>query len=185
MGLRKLPAESLEDLIRKHLTRTEDEVTSALIERLGRASERGYLTRGEFRAACRWKTPRSAGHVERNSDHRVRKATGVALRGATDRERIEALVALQGVSVPTASAILTLLDPERYGVIDIRVWQLLHELGVVDGNQAGAGLTVPQWEQFLVVIRQYSTLFQVSPRDIERALFAVHREYQSGTLYRR
>jgi hypothetical protein len=28
-----------------------------------------------------------------------------------------------------ASALLTLLDPKRYGVIDIRVWQLLHRMG--------------------------------------------------------
>src|SRR6185436_8889495 len=112
MGLRSLPAGSLEALIRKHLSRTADASTTALIERLRPARERGYLTRGEFKAACRWKSPRSAGHVERNNHHRVRKATAMALRGANDRERIEALVVLQGVSVPTASAILTLLDPE-------------------------------------------------------------------------
>jgi hypothetical protein len=35
----------------------------------------------------------------------------------------------KGVSVPMASALLTLLDPKRYGVIDIRVWQLLHRMG--------------------------------------------------------
>jgi hypothetical protein len=103
--------------------------------------------------------------------------------GATDRERIEPLLVLHGVSVPTASAILTLLDPERYGVIDIRVWQLLHALGVVDGNRAGTGLTVPQWEQFLAVIRSYAAAFNVSARDIERSLFSIHRSHQSGTLY--
>jgi len=35
----------------------------------------------------------------------------------------------KGVSVPMASALLTLLDPKRYGVIDIRIWQLLHRMG--------------------------------------------------------
>jgi len=90
---------------------------------------------------------------------------------------------LHGVSVPTASAILTLLDPDRYGVIDIRVWQLLHALGVVDGNRGGTGLTVSQWEQFLAVIRSHSVRFKVSARDIERSLFFIHRDHQSGTLY--
>jgi hypothetical protein len=184
MGLHRLPAESLEALIRKHLTRTEDEFTSALVERLGFARERGYLTRGEFKAACRWKSPRSAGHVQRNSHHRVRKATEVALLAAKDRERIEALLALQGVAVPTASAILTLLDPERYGVIDIRVWQLLHRLRLVDGARGGTGLGIQHWEQFLAVIRRYAEVLEATPREIELALFHVHREYQDGRLYR-
>src|SRR5258706_14241932 len=154
MGLRRLPGGPLETLIQDHLSRSEDASTSALIERLRSALARGYLTQGEFTAACRWKSPRSSGHVARNTQHRIRKATGAALRGASDRERLEALIVLQGVSVPTASAILTLLDPDRSGVSDIRVWQLLPRLRLVDGAPAGTGLTVQHWEQFLAVIRR-------------------------------
>ena len=51
---------------------------------------------------------------------------------------MELLTSLAGVSVPVASAILTLIDPRRYGVLDIRVWQLLVALGVMDGKPAGA-----------------------------------------------
>jgi len=98
---------------------------------------------------------------------------------------MRALLKLEGVSVPSASAILTLLNPPRYGVIDIRVWQLLHRLGAVEGNRAGTGLTVAQWESFLRLIRQLAGTFRVSARVIERTLFNVHREYQSGRLYER
>jgi hypothetical protein len=184
MGLRRLPPKSLEDLVRKHLTRTEDELTSVLVERLRCARERGYLTKGELATACRWKSPRSAGHVARNPPRRIRKATGLALLGGDDRARMEALLVLHGVSVPTASAILTLLEPERFGVIDIRVWQLLHRLRLVDGARGGTGLRVQHWEQFLAVIRRYGEAFEATPREIELALFRVHREYQSGRLYR-
>jgi len=96
---------------------------------------------------------------------------------------MRALLVLQGVSVPTASAILTMLDPERYGVIDIRVWQLLHRLGVVDGNPGGTNLTVAHWERFLILIRTLAAAFEVSARSIERTLFLVHRQHQEGRLY--
>ncbi len=183
MAIRELPYRSLHPLIRDHLSDSEDESTAALIRRLGPARLRGYLTKKEFEDVCRWKSPRSIGKVRLNTPHRIRKATGTALLTTSEPDRIQALVALQGVSVPTASAILTMLDPERYGVIDIRVWQLLHRLGVVESNPGGTNLTVAQWERFLALIRSLATTFGVTPRSIERTLFYVHREYQDGRLY--
>jgi len=97
---------------------------------------------------------------------------------------MEALLVLQGVSVPSGSAVLTMLDPERYGVIDIRAWQLLHRSKVVEGAQSGTGLSVANWEAFLDAIRALATTLRATPRDVERALFYVHREYQDGRLYR-
>jgi hypothetical protein len=63
-----------------------------------------------------------------------------------------------------ASAVLMLLDPTRYGVIDIRVWQLLHELGAVTKNANGVGFTFQNWYQFLVLIRHFSKKLFVSFR---------------------
>jgi hypothetical protein len=184
MAVRVLPYKSLHHLIREHLSSAEDARTTDLIQRLRPARRRGYLTKGEFEEACRWKSPRTAGRVRLNSHHRIRRATGVALVARSERKRLQALMDLQGVSVPTASAILTLLKPRFYGVIDIRVWQLLHRLGVVDGNPGGTKLTITQWESFLALIRRFAAVFGTSARDIERTLFLVHREYQDGRLYR-
>ena len=184
MGLGQLPYRTLRPLIRDHLSRVEDSETTALIERFRAARRRGYLTRSELVAACRWKSPRSIGRVRLNQPRRIRAATSVALTAKSERDRIQALTELQGVSVPSASAILTLLDPVRYGVIDIRVWQLLHRLGLVAGNPGGTGLTHAHWEQFLAVVRQYASLFRVSARHIELTLFLIHREYQEERLYR-
>jgi len=184
MALRELPYRTLRPLIRDHLSRVEDAETAALIERFRAARRRGYLTKGELMAACRWKSPRSIGRVRLNSPRRIRAATSVALTGKNERDRIQALTELQGVSVPSASAILTLLDPVRYGVIDIRVWQLLHRLGLVDGNPGGTGLTHANWDQFLTLVRRYAAMFRVPARDVERTLFLIHREYQEARLYR-
>lgn len=119
-----------------------------------------------------------------NSPYVIRRATGAVLIARSERDRIETLTRLRGVGVPSASAILTLLDPKRYGVIDIRVWQLLHRLGLVQGNAAGTGLTHAHWEEFLVLVRRYAGMFRVSVRDVERTLFLIHREYQEAQLYR-
>jgi uncharacterized protein YdhG (YjbR/CyaY superfamily) len=97
--------------------------------------------------------------------------------------RLEALVALKGVSVPMASAVLMFLDPRRYGVIDIRTWQLLHDVGEVSENQKGTHFTVKQWLQFLGILRQLSSRLGVTARQVELTLFNVHKDRQEGTLY--
>jgi len=183
MALGRLPAEPLEALIQRHLTREEDAVTAALIERFRPARVRGYLTKSELVAACRWKSPRSIGHVMGNDPRKIRKATTAALASTSERARMEALLVLQGVSVPSGSAILTMLDPERYGAIDIRAWQLLHRLKLVDGARSGTGLSAANWEAFLSAIRALAARLQATPREIERALFYVHRDHQKGRLY--
>jgi hypothetical protein len=82
-----------------------------------------------------------------------------------------------------ASAVLTLVDPRRYGVIDIRVWQLLHARGAVTRNAAGVGLGAGNWQQFLAVIRHFARKLRIKARDVERALFDAHRAGQRGLLY--
>lgn len=179
----RVPRPTLESILAGRAIADEDPGTSALVERLGPARVRGHLTRGELLLVARWKSPRALPLVASNSPARVRRATAAALRAPNERVRLESLVALHGVSVPTASAALTLIDPERYGVIDIRVWRLLHAVGAVDQNPRGANFTAAQWEQFLSVIRDLSGRHAVSARAIERTLFAMHVESHRGRLY--
>jgi hypothetical protein len=183
VGVRVLPYTSLAPLLREHLLPEEDEETAELVRRIRAARRRGYLTKGELERVCRWKSPRALGLVLGNDHHRVRRATNAALRARSEQARLDSLLELRGVSVPTASAILTMLDPARYGVIDIRVWQLLHAIGAVDGNRGGTNLTFVQWDQFLGVVRHFARELDVTARTIERTLFAVHRKYQEGLLY--
>jgi hypothetical protein len=81
------------------------------------------------------------------------------------------------------SAMLTLLNPRRYGVIDIRVWQLLHALGAVTKKPRGMGFNFKNWYQFLRIIRYFAKRHGVNARDIERTLFLAHQRYQKGKLY--
>src|SRR5260370_16370001 len=124
MPLKRVPYRSLRALLRRELVTREDPGTAALIRRLAHVKAAGRFTRGEFLAMCRWKSPRSRLHYERSGPATIRRVSAAALAARDERARIAHLVELPGVSVATASAILTLIDPARYGVLAIRCWQL-------------------------------------------------------------
>jgi hypothetical protein len=113
----------------------------------------------------------------------VRTVSRAALAARSERARMEELTRLAGVSIPVASAILTLIDPRRYGVLDIRVWQLLVALGVMDRKPAGRGFTVVDWLAYLDVLRHHARALRASPRRVELTLFEHHRRVQRGRLY--
>lgn len=84
---------------------------------------------------------------------------------------MEALIALRGVSIPMGSAILMATSPRRYGVIDIRVWQLLYRRRFVAENPRGTKFTVRQWCTFLELLRGVARELRVSVRTVERTLY--------------
>lgn len=183
MALKTMPYRRVELLIRDYVSAKEDDRTTALIKQLAPARSRGYLRRSELEAVCKWKSPRAIRLVRSNSNRAIRSHTRTALGTRSERRRLEQLTGLAGVSVPMASAILMLLYPRRYGVIDIRVWQMLHQFGTVTKNEAGKGFGFKNWFQFLMILRHYSRKLGVTVRDVERALFVAHKEYQRGVLY--
>ena len=183
MPLRTIPYGALEELVRAYLDTEEDPGTLRLMAELRPARARGYLMAGELEAVCRWKSARAIHLVRSNDARRVRALTGAALRTRSEPARLAALTALRGVSVPMASALLTLLDPRRYGVLDIRVWQVMHELGAVSANPRGVGFGARHWEEFLGAIRGFAAKLGVDARQVELALFRGHRAHQRGLLY--
>jgi hypothetical protein len=56
-------------------------------------------------------------------------------------------------------------------------------MGIVTSNKNGVGFTYAHWHRFLKIIRHSAKRYGVKARDVERALFKVHREHQKGTLY--
>src|SRR5215813_6854017 len=185
MALKRRPFGNVSGVLKHYLSTEEDVKTAALIRELRNARLRGYLTRAELEKVCRWKSARAIHLINRNSVIRVRTATRRALTTRSERHRLEALTTLDGVSVAMASAILTLLNPLRYGVIDIRVWQLLYALGEVTKKSSGVGFNFNNWYQFLMKLRYFAKQLGVGARDIERSLFFAHQANQKGTLYQR
>ena len=183
MPLRRLRYATLDVLLRRELVREEHPATAALIRDLAGVRARGSFTRGEFTRMCRWKSPRARLLWEANSPARVRAVSRAVLATRSERRRMELLTSLRGVGVPIASAILTLIDPRRYGVLDIRAWQLLFAIRSVTINARGQGFTIEQWEQYLSALRQHARRLRVTARTVEYTLFLCHRKFQQGTLY--
>ena len=183
MPLERLDYRSLDALLARELVREEHEATAVLIRDLAGVRRRGVFTRAEFRRMCRWKSPRARLLWEKNSAARIAAVSRAVLATRDERGRMELLTRLVGVGVPMASAILTLIDPRRYGVLDIRAWQLLFAVRSVDANRRGQGFTIAQWLGYLAALRRHARRLGVSARTIEYTLFAVHRKFQKGTLY--
>jgi hypothetical protein len=78
---------------------------------------------------------------------------------------------LKGVDIPTASAILSIVDPKRYPIIDIRCVTALKDLRLIGWTT----ITVSSWLKYLTILRQLSKDHKKTPRQIEKGLFAYNR----------
>ena len=183
MPLRRPRYASLAALLRRELIEQEHPATAALVRDLAGVRARGAFTRGEFVRMCRWKSPRAQRLWQANSPARIGTVSRAVLATRSERQRMELLTGLRGVGVPMASAILTLIDPQRYGVLDIRAWQVLFAIRSVTANRRGQGFTIDQWQEYLTALRLHARRLGVTPRTVEYTLFECHRKLQQGTLY--
>jgi hypothetical protein len=134
------------------------------------ARARGYYTRGEFIAVCGWKTVRSRPKVAANTSAAITRATRRALSATSDEtQRIEALLGLEGVGVPTASTLLYCAFPEAYPILDVRA---LDSLGVQGRGQ----YPVSFWLAYVDACRALAAGAGVSLRTLDKALWQFSRE---------
>jgi hypothetical protein len=174
---------TIEEMIEKNFYDKEEPKTLALMDRLRDAGKRGYLTKDEFLQIGAWKAARQKPNHLKNSEKEIMEVSKRAFSTKIEKEKMELLAGLHGVLIPTASAILTVIDPKNYGVIDIRVWQTLYLYGAVNTNPSGVGLNFDNWDAYLTKLRDYAKRFNVPCRTIERTLFFYHKKIQEGNLY--
>lgn len=175
---------TIEELIKNNLSTKESADTSKLIKDLNHIKNRGYFTKEEFIKMGMWKSPRPKQKYLKNSEKEIIEISKKVLSTKFEKRRIDLLTKLRGVKIPTASAILTLIDPKNYGVIDIRVWQVLYLYGSVKDKPSGTNFDFNNWYNYLMKLRYYAKKFKVSARDIERTLFLYHKKIQEGNLYK-
>lgn len=115
--------------------RTEWDVERNLLAAL---ANRPHLTRDQFLEVCYWKTGRVIGRAALNSTLQIRRATqaAIALVATNPQNAVNALLALNGVREPVASAIITMVRPDLATVIDIRALQTLHWNGALHSTNA-------------------------------------------------
>ncbi len=133
------------------------------------ARARGHYTRSEFIEVCRWKTPRSTPRVAANKPKAVARQTGRAFATNDEAVRMQALLELAGVGVPTASTLLFFVFPDAYPILDVRA---LESLGVKPRSQ----YPVSFWLAYLDTCRALASRHEVDIRALDKALWQYSKE---------
>lgn len=162
----------------------EDEKTLKLFKELKFIKKRGYLTKAQLLKILQWKSPRPLKHYITNSEKDVKEITRLSFSTTNEKLKIHILTALRGINYPTASAILMFYDKQKYPVLDIRVWQQLYQLNLVDTNAKGQNFTLSQWDEYLAVIRTLANHLKLNSRQVEKRIFDYDKQTRIGNLYK-
>ncbi len=173
---------NLKILIENNLDTPETAEAKKLFNLLHDVKTKGFLSQNQFYNVAMWKSPRPKKNYLRNPEQTIIEISKSALV-SDEKTKIKLLTELKGVSIAVASALLTIIDPENYGIIDIRVWQLLHLYDEVKTKPSGQGFNLNDYILYLTILREYAREFNLNVRDIERILFFHHRKIQVGNLY--
>lgn len=98
----------------------------------------------------------------------VQEALGVARTAKNDRTAISVLAGLDGVSVPTASAFLTMMFPNRFTIIDIRVLRSLLDPAEATGFDRSS---INNYLRYLEFCRNSFAEYADSLRGFDKALW--------------
>lgn len=105
-----------------------------------------------------------------NGMDEIRSAIDAAKEADDPAGAIEALLALEGVNVPIASAFLQFMSPERYAVIDERSWSALVDAGELTAPYPDT-LVPADYERYLMACRRVGETAELRPVDVARALW--------------
>lgn len=131
----------------------------------------GYLTKEAFLTLCRWKSVRLMGHARKNRSAFVREATAVSFTAKCEELRAGALLTLDRVGWPMASAILHLVHENKYPLLDFRaLWSL--------GIPKVPTYTFAFWWAYVEACRRISREAHVDMRTLDRALWQYSFEHQ-------
>lgn len=135
------------------------------------ARKRGCLTFDDFYKICMWKSVRQKPNYLKNKDT-VEKITKNAFTEKNETKKINKLCNLRGIGIKTASAILTVVFPKRYAVMDERCLDILKMYGFKISKYS----SVKTWLNYLDIMRKVAKENGISPRELDMAFFAMHKE---------
>ncbi len=143
--------------------------------------EQGYLTRDQLYKIAYESSTRSAYHVEKNPSERCRNVTANILEIEDDYSRIALVSSLKGFKAPTASCVLTALDPENHAVVDTRVWASLERLNCFEERKDSFG--PDDYVKMIKPIREIAEETGFTSAEVGYALFAYDDKVREGTLH--
>lgn len=138
----------------------EDKVAEEAGARISAAD----FSRSNLQTIFNWKTKgRGKSRLVKNSDNEIADALRLALEAKTPRAAIAVLTGLSGVDVPVASAVLAMIRPDSYTIID---WRALHALGIY-----ASSVTIKLYLSYLAACRSIAAENGVSLRVLDRAMW--------------
>lgn len=139
-------------------------VEGRLLDEVGpRVRDQGHYTREDFAAVGDWKSVRIRGRLASNSDEDIREVSSMAF-AAPERFQHLVLTLLRGVQVRAASALLTVWDPTRHTVMDVRSLNALYDLGEIESTAAS-------YPEYLAACRSIIGRLDTDLRSLDRALW--------------
>ena len=143
--------------------------------------EQGHLTREQLYEIAYESSTRSAYHVDRNPEDRCLEVTANVQQVDGDFSKIQLLTGLRGFKAPTASCVLTALDPSRHAIVDTRVWATLERFDYVEGRKES--FDAADYVTMIEPIREIASETDSTPEDVGYALFAYDVDHREGTLH--
>jgi hypothetical protein len=179
------------DLIHSQVNTDNDPVFVGIgtldVEHLANMRRRRWLTLDELVELYKWKEGGRNRHLKdgilSNPDELIRQTSEAAFAEKEEYRRIARLDRLKGVGIAVASTILTVIDPYAYGIIDKRVWRLLHIYGEVDHDPEGLELCLDSWLDYLPKLRSWAKELHLTPREVERRLFEYKPRHAETLTY--
>ncbi|MFN3174529.1 MAG: hypothetical protein ACE362_08395 [Phaeodactylibacter xiamenensis] len=128
--------DQIEALLKDAYSTTTTQGLLSMIESIKQERDPFFLTLAELDQIFRWKLRGQYGRQQSqrslitNENARLITQTTFSFTNASEsleiKSKILILTVLPGVGVPVASAILAMVFPESYGVIDTRNWKVLY-----------------------------------------------------------
>lgn len=157
------------------------EETRRLKEKLARVRRERqplYSTAAEFEKILQWKLGQQIGRQRKrrsaNTEEIIRAVTGLALTIAHSHKEYELelrmgiLCSLRGVAVPVASAVLALLFPEEYAVIDFRGWRQVF-------GEGETVFSIPKYKRYLREVRRLADELGWPVQEVDHAIWEYDR----------
>jgi hypothetical protein len=131
--------------------------------------QRGAYDLDDLLLVGRWKARgRTVGRLGSNSDEEIVYLSSAAF-AAPESIGYRLLTLLHGVGVPTASALLTVWDPNRFTVIDYRALDSLRKQGELTEVD-------PDYPTYLGLCRQVAKRCGCNLRTLDQALWQARKE---------
>lgn len=143
--------------------------------------EQKYLTRNQLYQIAYESSTRSAYHVKKNPVDRCENVTSNVKQIDDDFSKIALISSLKGFKAPTASCVLTALNPEKHAVVDTRVWASLERLGYVEDRKET--FDADDYVTMIEPIRDIAEQTGFTTEKVGYALFAHDYDVREGNLH--